>query len=179
MKRLVLTGIAAFAFALGAFAQGSINLDNSSLNNGVAFDKAGNWYSGVYGLEVYELSGVTAVPAGINVAAGPGSGVAAYNALVGAGFKLEKTLAGTITVANQGVISLGEVDMPDVTPAGSKVVVGLAMWNTSAASFSAMLGSSDANTRAGVIAFVNSTCRLQRAAGSHAAGHYWLERRWQ
>jgi len=163
MKRLVLTGIATFAFALGAFAQGSIILDNSSGNFGFTANGAGsaNWYSGTLGLEVWELNAAT-IPSGVNVAPAPGSGLNAYSAMKAAGFKLEKTLPGLHT-SFPASVSFGEVDMPDVSPAGSSVVVGLAAWNTSAASWSAMLNSADANTRAGVIAFVNATANYTQS----------------
>ena len=47
--------------------------------------------------------------------------------------------------------------MVDVTPAGSRVVLGLAVWNTSATSWAAMLSSCTGTTRAGVLAFPNPT----------------------
>jgi hypothetical protein len=156
MKKLVLTGMATLAVALGALAQGSINLNNSfGINYGVADVTAGTYYSGTYGMEVWELSGVASVPAGINITPAAGSGVAAYAAMEAAGFKKEATFANqTMSV---GTITIGEVDMADVTPAGSTVVVGLAAWNNSAASWSAMAASATGTTHAGVIAFVNAT----------------------
>jgi len=161
MKRLVFTGIAALAFALGAFAQGSINLNNGypEFNFGVAVDAAGNYYTSgsAYGVEVWELSGATAVPTGINITPGPGSGIAAYNVMsTTPGFKLEATFAKQAMSGN-GTMVIGEVDMKDVTPAGSQVVLGLAAWNTTAATWAAMEASADVNTRAGVIAFLNPT----------------------
>jgi hypothetical protein len=156
MKRLTLAGIVTLAFALGALAQGSINLNNSfGINYGVATDTAGNYYSGTYGIEVWELSGVSSVPAGINLTPGTGSGVTAFVHMAADGFKLEATFADqTMSV---GTITIGEVDMPDVTPAGSTVVVALAAWNNSAASWSAMAASATGTTRTGVIAFLNPT----------------------
>jgi len=155
MKRLVLTGIATFALALGAFAHGSINLDNSSgINYGVAINAAGTYYTGTYGMEVWELN-AAAVPAGINIAAAPGSGVTAYNAMVAAGFTDVQTFANQ-NMSVEGTISLGEVIVP-ASPAGSTVVLALTAWNTADASFAAMLKSGGANTRAGVVAFLNPT----------------------
>ncbi len=157
MKRLVFTGIAVLAFALGAFAQGSINLDNTSgINYGIAVDTAGNYYSGPISLEVWELNGAASVPAGINLAPAPASGLLAYSAMQNAGFIKEATLAGQATIA-PGTIQLGSVNMPDVSPAGSQVVLALAAWNNSAANWTAMVNGSDVNTRAGVIAFLNPT----------------------
>jgi len=156
MKRLAFTAVATLACALGAFAQGSINLDNSLpvFNYGLAINTAGNYYTGTFGLEVWELSGVSSVPAGINTAS---SGLAAYAAMSGTpGFTLEATFANQTTPA-EGTITIGTVKLPDVTPAGSTVVLGLAAWNTSAASWAAMLAGANGSTRAGVIAFLNPT----------------------
>jgi hypothetical protein len=50
---------------------------------------------------------------------------------------------------------LGQLDMP--TASGSTVTLALVMWNTSDASFNAMLGASGASTRAGVSAFTDPT----------------------
>lgn len=149
MKRLLFTGIATLAFAIGAFAQGSFNLNTGAYANGVAIDNAANWYSGPYGLEVWELSGATSIPAGINGAVNTDA-----HAVLAAGFKLETTLNGTITSGGAGIISVGEVDMPDVTPKGSQVVVGLAMWNSAATSWA---GAIAAGNKAGVLAFLNNT----------------------
>jgi hypothetical protein len=156
MKRLTLTGIAALAFALGALAQGSINLDNSSgINYGVAIGAAGNYYTGTYGMEVWELSGATSVPAGIDLPPA-GSPALAYDDMVADGFKKEATFANQ-AMTIPGTFSLGEVTLADVTPAGSTVVLGLAVWNTSAPSWAAMLSGAGANATGGVIAFVNPT----------------------
>jgi hypothetical protein len=179
MKRLVLTGIATFALALGAFAQGSINLDNSAgtFNYGVAVDTAGNYYSGSYGMEVWELSGATSVPSGINIAPAPGSGAAAYGQLAKDGFKNEATFFGKTTAA-PGTVIIGAVNMPDVTPAGSQVVLALAAWNTSATSWAAMLNGAGATTRAGVIAFLNPTAVSPPGAPSAIDGSTTLGTGW-
>jgi hypothetical protein len=157
MKRLVLAGIA--TLALGAFAQGVINLDNSTTPYGVTVDASyvngGTYYSGTFGMEVWELSGATSLPAGINLPATMGSGVLAYDDMVAAGSKKEGTYAGQTMIG--GAFSLGNLTMADVTPPGSQVLLGLAIWNTSAASWASMLSSSTAATRAGVLAFLNPT----------------------
>jgi hypothetical protein len=156
MKKLVLTGIATLALAVGAFAQGYINLSDASSSYGVADLTAGSYYNGTYGMEVWELSGVTAVPIGINLAPAAGVGIAAYNTMMGDGFKLEATFANQ-TMAS-GTFSLGGgVLLPDVTPAGSSVALALAVWNTSAAAWSAMLTSATGTTHAGVLAFMTPT----------------------
>ena len=157
MKRLVLTSIAAFAIAASARGQGSINLDNSSgVNYGVAVDYPGNYYAGVFGMEVWELSGAASVPAGINFAAGAANAGTAYYTLIADGFKKEATFANQF-MSRPGTLSLGEVDLPDVTLAGSTVVLALVAWNTSASSWAALVANPPPNLCAGVIAFLNPT----------------------
>jgi len=169
MKRLVLTGIATLAFALGALAQGSINLDNSAGIYGFCVNGPGNgpsgvqanWYTGTMGLEIWEAN-VAAIPAGINsTSTAKGTGQAAYIAMTTGStkFNLETTLTG-LSVVNSS-LSYGQVNMPDVSPAGGTVVIGLAAWNTTATSWANMLKTYDANTRAGVVAFVNGTANYQ------------------
>ena len=67
MKKLVVAGLAILGCALQAFSQGAIELDNSLAANGVVLGTAGDWYSGTYGLEVWELNG-TAFPSQIDSA---------------------------------------------------------------------------------------------------------------
>jgi len=161
MKKLVITCAASLALALGVYGQGSVAIDNSSpsADYGLAIGAAGTYYTGTYGLEVWELNSTT-FPAGINVSPTAGYAVAAYMAMTGAGFTLEKTYAGA-NMSLPGVIQLGELDMANVTPAGSTVTLALAAWNNSAASWSAMLATAGANTRAGIIAFNNPTVNYQ------------------
>jgi hypothetical protein len=156
MKKLALTGIAVLALASAALAQGLVAIDDSANSTGVADGTSANFYTGTFGMEVWELNAAS-VPAGINIAAGPGSGVMAYNAMIGTpGFKLEATYANE-TMSSPGTFTLGQTTLPDVSPAGATVVLGLAAWNTSAASWTAMLGSAGPTTHAGVVAFVNQT----------------------
>jgi len=149
--------------ALGALAQGSIDLDNSTNANGVAITNAGNYYTGTYGMEVWELSGVTNVPLGINL--GPGSGQVAYGDMVAVGFKKEATFTNQ-TMTIPGAFTLGNLTMPDVTPAGSTVVLALAFWDTSDPSWVDMLNCRSGNpvnplfpstADCGVIAFLQPT----------------------
>ena len=149
MKRLALTGVATVTLALGSFAQGFIELNDAPDPGGVAIGTAGNYYSGTFGMEVWELNG-TSVPAGINLNPSAGSGLTGYNAMMKDGFAKEATFAGQTMFS--GTFALGEVDMPDVTPAGSTVVLGLAVWNTPASSWATMLASANGNTCAGVMA---------------------------
>jgi len=152
MKRLVLTGIATAALALGAVAQGIVGVDDETTAYGVALNSAGNYYGGTYGLELWELN-ASSVPSGINGAA---SGVAAYAAMTGAGYKLENTWANQ-TMAG-GAFSLNAAyTMADATPGGVNVVVGLAVWNTADPSWAAMVASGNPLARGGVISFVTAT----------------------
>src|SRR6185437_12005492 len=115
MKKLVILSLAAFGLSVGAFAQGSINLDNNVITPALDHLTSGTSFSGTYGMQVYILNGST-VPGGINNAL---TSPAAYAAMLAAGYTLEKTFTGqTIAPANAGAFALGEVDMPDVTPAG-------------------------------------------------------------
>jgi len=156
MKKLLLTGAALLALTCGVFAQGWFQLDNSAATfaNGVAVDTPGNYYSGTYGLEVWEANNTTSAAA-INTAAAL-SGLNAYGMLASSGFTLEQTVFNqNMTVA--GAFQLGVIKMADVSPAGSTVTIALAAWNTSDASWSAMLGNVTAATRAGVLAFSQPT----------------------
>jgi len=148
MKKVLAT-VAAIGLTVAAFGQGAINLDNSvGAAGGPTLDSAGNYYSGTYGLEVWYQNGST-IPGGINGVA-PNS---AYSAL--SAFTLATTITGkTITAANAGVFQLGQLNIPGVSPAGSSIVVALAMWNGSALSFTA---AENAQIKGGVIAFVNPT----------------------
>jgi hypothetical protein len=148
MKKLVLTSIATLAVAVGAFAQGIINLDNSTTAYGVTTGGS-SFYSGPFGMQIWELSGATAVPSGIN-GAGP---AAAYAALGTDSFKSEGIVSGTMS---GGAFSLGNFTMADVTPPGSQVVLGLAVWNSTAASWAANAALSG-TPMGGVIAFLNPT----------------------
>jgi hypothetical protein len=155
MNRPALAVLAAIGLALGAFAQGTINVDSSTANNGVADLTALEYYSGSYGLELLELC---PTPSGASLAStlaainGAGSGPAGYAALISAGFKVENTW--TDQTMSGGVVNLGQFTMPDVTPAGANVLLGLAVWNTSG-SFAAMLATPGAHL--GVIVFPQST----------------------
>jgi hypothetical protein len=163
MKRLLLTGVVTLTFALGAFAQGIIDLDNSANANRVETNTGGDIYTGTYGMEVWELSpppwSAEAVVAGIDIFdAAPvwGYGLWAYNQMEADGFKKEATFANqTMT---DGTFSLGNLTMPDVTPAGSTVVLALAVWTTSQPNWSAMVAHAVRGaTCCGVIAFMNPT----------------------
>ena len=158
MKKNILTILASLVLALGAFGQGSVVMNNFASVGGITVNTPGNWYSGVFGMEVWMLNG-TNVPSNINSFNGVEGGIVnAYANLSADGFHLEHTYSGqTISSIESGFINLGQLDMPDVSPANSRVVLALVDWNNTAVSFSAMLSSYTGATRAGMVAFVNPT----------------------
>jgi hypothetical protein len=106
-------------------------------------------------MEVWELNG-TAIPSGINLSPGPGSGVLGYDAMVAAGFVKEATYVSRATIF-PGSFHLDELFMWHVNPPGSTVVIALAAWNTTAPSWSAMLAQATQDTRAGIVALLQPT----------------------
>ena len=76
MKKPAVIGLVLLGCALDGFAQGAVAVDNSLTPYGIAVNAAGNYYSGTFGLEVWELNG-TVVPAEVNSA----TNVLAYNQL--------------------------------------------------------------------------------------------------
>jgi hypothetical protein len=136
-------------------AQGTFHLDDSVSIHGLTVDAPGNWYSGTFGMEVWERNG-TAIAPGINLSPGLGSGVLGYDAMVAAGFVKEATYVSRATVF-PGSFNLYTLFMGDVSPPGSTVVVALAAWNTSAPSWSAMLAEANQGTRAGIVALLQPT----------------------
>ena len=151
------------AFLLGSLiaglAQGLIDLGNAGSPNphGLAVNAPGsaNWYSGTFGVEVWELNG-TNVPAGVNLDPAPGSGVRGYEAMAAAGFAKEAAYVSQAT-AGPGSFDIGELILNKVSPPGATVVLALAAWNTGAASWSAMLATATPATRAGVLALIQPT----------------------
>lgn len=150
MKKLTAISLALFAFSSGAFAQGgSINLDNSVITPNLTLYPPGILYSGTFGLDLYELN-TTTLPSNINPYNGFDPFVG-YNNMISDGYKLEASFINrTITPGNAGVFQLGEVVMPDVSPAGSTVALALVAWDNGG---SGPLTAPDM----GVITFLNPT----------------------
>ncbi len=142
----------AFGPASGVLAQGSINLDNSQSTGRLSIDAPGNYYGGVYGVEVWEMSGARLVPPGINGV----YPIQAYNDMVSAGFKRVAIFSDQNNSSTPGIIRLGELDIPDVVPKGATVVIALAMWNDAEPTWEDA-GWFGVNLRLGVLAFVNAT----------------------
>ena len=147
MKKLALTGIATLALGAAAFAQGIVAIDDSQSGGGIADLTAGSYYTGPFGMEVWDYTGTT-IPSGINNAL---TQLAAYTAMTSVPFTKEQTFTGTMS---DGTFSLGTVTMSQAIPAGSSVVIGLAAWNNSGANWAA---GTPQGAHAGVIAFVNPT----------------------
>lgn len=145
MKKLALT-LAAVGLTLAAFGQGAVVLDNGSSAGGPVLDQAGNFYEGPYGLEVWYLNGTT-VP---NVA----NSTLGYLGLGAQGFALATTLPGKSNAGNAGIVQLGQLSIPGVTPKGGPVVLALAMWAGSAPRFE---DAANAQGKGGVLAFSNPT----------------------
>jgi len=149
MKKIAAISLAVLGLSVGAFAQGSINLDDSTISPGVALDTAGNYYTGTYGIQVYVLN-TTTLPGNVNSFDGVSSSTAYANMLAD-GYTLQASFTGK-TMSNPGVFSLGEVDMAGVSPAGSSVSIALVAWTGSGTSFP-----TSAPGKGGVISFVNPT----------------------
>ena len=149
----------ATAFLTGSLtaslAQGTIVVDDTVSAYGLAANAPGsaNWYSGTFGMEVWELNS-TSVPTGLNLDPSPGSGVRAYEAMVADG--LSKEAKYSQATATTGEFSLGELLIP-TSPRGGTVVLALAAWNTADPSWNAMLANANPGTRAGVVAFLQPT----------------------
>jgi hypothetical protein len=143
MKKIVVSTLASLAFAVGAFAQGSVTVDNTTAagyvdlngNNG-----AGTAYSGTGSLQVWYLNGTT-------VPTLSGNNLTAYNSLAGDGFTLAQTYH-SVAYASGG-FSLGELDIAGIN-SGANTTFAIACWNNATSAFA-----SAAN--GGVIDFVNST----------------------
>ena len=130
-------------------AGGSVlDLDNALAGYGISLLKAGNYYSGTYGLELWVLNG-TNVPASIN-SSDPET---AYVDMVSSGFSKEWARSGQ--AMSDGTFVLGEVYLYDVQPPGSEVVLALAAWTGGAVNWVTAAAAEAA--WGGVIAFVNAT----------------------
>ena len=108
MKAELFGAVATLGVAVGAFAQGTIALNNFNFPSCVDTDTTGNHYTGTFGIELWALNAAT-VPAGINLIPVPGSGVAAYNAMAADGFTLEATFASQ--AMSGGLFDSGEVTL--------------------------------------------------------------------
>jgi hypothetical protein len=151
MKKLALAGLMSVGLALGAFGQGAITPSNGdSSSGGLSIDSAGNFYSGTLGFEVLYRNGS-------NVPTLDTVNTAAYDSLAGLGFTSAATYSTTITAANQGVFSFPSLNIAGISPAGSTATFAFAAWNTTDATWAAMVKNQTSATRAGVVVFSNTT----------------------
>ena len=157
MKKRFLVLVTTLGSALGAFAQGQVDVDNyaaTTSRQGVSDFTADNYYAGPYGVQVWELS---PPPTGAALATllntiNNSQNTVGYAALVANGFKLEKEVDNQTSPGYY--VSSGLVNLPDVTPAGGNIILGLAIWNTPTSYATAVAA---AGTRLGVIAFPQTT----------------------
>jgi hypothetical protein len=149
MKKIIALGMVIGGVAIGAHAQGSVNLDNSSSTGSVCLTSGANFYSGPFTLQVWSLNGTT-VPGNINSSAN----TVAYANLTVDGFAqyTGSTLQQTISGVNSGVFSLGAVTLSSVTSGASSAVLALVGWNGLQTTYAAAVAAGD---KLGVYAFVN------------------------
>src|SRR5580704_2429151 len=129
MKKLLITGAASVGLALGAFAQGLVDFNNTTANNGYAVDSTGNYYAGSITIQLWSKAGTSlgasaAIDAGNGLA---GGNQAAYASLTGAnGWVLDGTFTTTLLASDFGGKALGQVAVPNVTAPNG--VFAIACW---------------------------------------------------
>jgi hypothetical protein len=148
MKESLLTGLAAFGLAIGAYGQGMILVDNTTGYYGLCEGSAGNYYFGPFGLEVWFKNGTSYNVNTVNQYIGTNP-LAAYSQLISSGFSKVGTYVGAQSDA-PGFVQLGTLLIPGVSPAGSDITVALAAWKGAGASF---IGAA----KTAVLAFRNPT----------------------
>jgi len=134
MKKALITAVATLGLAVGAFAQGSISVNNATSLYGLTLDTAGNYYGGVYGLEVWYLNGSTFNRSLVNSFAGTDA-TSAYSALAANGFSLAGSFINRNNTGNDGFITLGGLNIAGVTPAASSITIALVAWQGGAATW--------------------------------------------
>ena len=150
MKKLVLAGILSVGLAVGAFAQGTINLANNTLSTvGVTLNGAGNWYDGgPFALQVWLLNG-NSLPGDINGMLP----MTAYANLASDGFVQQLgTFTMNMDAASAGTFSFGVQTLPDVTAHATEAVLALVGWDGGYADWASAAA---AGANGGVVAFVN------------------------
>jgi len=154
MKKSILTTIVAAGFALGAFAQGSVNVADNQINPGVTINNSSTFYSGAMTLQVWYMNGST-IAGNIN---GNANNVA-YANMVADGFTLAQTY--TSASISSGTFTFGELDIAGVSPAAANTEFALvAMNNNTFGSGSTAWATGVASGptfRGGLVAFENPT----------------------
>jgi hypothetical protein len=164
MKKILLAGLATVALALGAMAQGTIYLDDSVVNKGVALNTAGNYYQGgAYTLQVWILNTNNPAPSNINGQ----SAQTAYSNMTGDGFANQGTFTGTMTSGTPGTFKFGNQTLAGVNPAGGNVYLALVAWTGSASSWANAVSGS---AQGGLIDFIQATATGTAPVPNMAAG---------
>jgi hypothetical protein len=148
MKKLIVSSIVAIGMAAGAYAQGTINLDNSSSAGGVALLTAGSYYSGPLTVQVWYENG-TVLQGNIDGQ----NNQQAYGNLTGDGFTMVSSVfQTTITPVDAGSFSLGPVTLSGITEHATSGVLALVAWAGLQTTEAAAVAANDV---LGVFAFTN------------------------
>jgi hypothetical protein len=145
MKKTILTSLATMLFALGAFAQGGVILDNKSAARGITTG-GNNFYDGSAGIEIWYLNGSSYNLSSINGQAANPS--AAYSQLSSSGFTLATSFQNAQVAL--GGFGFGGLNIPGVTPAGSPITLAVVAFTGTGSSFSGA-------ANGGVLAFYQPT----------------------
>jgi hypothetical protein len=154
MKKIILTCVATVGIAAGAFAQGSILVDNSTTEGNFtagASSSAATLFYGNYTLQVWYLNG--ALPSNLSGT----SSLTDYNNLTADGFTLAQTYVNqAITQGNAGSFSLGPLDIAGASP--TSITVAVAAWaNGIGGTTTTPVATFAGSAYGGVLAFVNPT----------------------
>jgi hypothetical protein len=161
MNKTIMTLVATVGITAGAFGQGAVFVDNSAVGGGISIGSSqangqGKYFNGNLTLQVWYLNAAS-VPANITSDANlTTTGLTAYNNLTTDGFTLAQTYVNTsISLVNAGVITLGQLNIAGVTPAGGSPVLALVAWTSGANGNSVTPAATFAGaTSGGVFSFV-------------------------
>ena len=144
-NKIVLMSLAMMSLVLGALGQGAISLDNTTAAFGLRRQGWPQFYTGAAGIQVWYLNGTTYDLSAIN--SKTDSPFEAYQQLTTDGFTLVATFGNT--AVNAGGFSLGDLQIPGVTPGGSTMTMAIAAWEGTGSIFN--------GSRNGVLAFYQPT----------------------
>lgn len=153
MKKTIITSLATFGLALGAFAQGQVSIDNSAITPSLTIGNNSTFYSGPVQVQVWydnnaSIGNLTTIQSDENLGTSAGT-AAAYALMQGDGFSLAQTLTGTITVPNAGSFSLGAASSASMNV--GTVTLSLVAINSTTAVWN------QTGTSGGLVTFVNPT----------------------
>jgi len=133
MKKILATAAAVIGLSLGAYGQGTVDIDNAESLYGITIDSAANWYGGTYSLQILYLNGNSFNLSTINSLAGVENGSAsAYDILIDSGFQVATTIIGVQSTTGAGFVQVGAVTIDGVSPAGGVITLALVAWNSTA-----------------------------------------------